>query len=219
MKEYPEVLLSNTVNQEIEQYGQISVFQKGDAVFSPEKLLEHFFVILKGRIKVSQVELQSGKEQILKIMERGDMYDVVALLDGELHENILTALDDDTQILCFPMHVVRNWIFNSPNFNKVLFPYIAKQMRDTEELATDLSLYSTPERLMKLIVKNIDPEKPNRLKLIHDLPHEEIAAVIGTVRKVLNRHIQELKAKGVIDVERKNIILKDPTKFIENTDE
>jgi len=214
MKERLAINIPSTLEQDIEQHGKVVDFYKGATLFSPEELLERFFVVFKGRIKVSQIELQSGKEQTLKILTTGDMYDVVSLLDGELHENLLTALDD-VQVMSFPMTIVRSWLYNNNGFNQLLFPYIAKQMREIEELAIDLSFYSTSQRLLKLIVKNFDPKTPNKLKLIHDLPHEEIASLIGTVRKVLNRHIQELKKANIIEVDRKNIRLKNNQELLE----
>jgi CRP/FNR family cyclic AMP-dependent transcriptional regulator len=213
MKVFPEIHLPSSIEEEIEKYGRIFNFEKGESILNPEELLECFFFVFNGRIKVSQVDPKNGKEQILKILTVGDMYDVVTLLDGKLHENLLTSLDDTTQIMRFPIKVVRSWTRKSPAFNKFFFPYIANQIRETEELALDLSLLSTSQRLLKLMIKNIDPDAPSRLSLIHDLPHEEIAAIIGTVRKVFNRHIQELKTEGVIEVKRKNITLKNPEKL------
>jgi CRP-like cAMP-binding protein len=217
MQEILSPIIPSTLEQDIEKYGQIIDFTKGDILFSPDELLKRFFVVLQGRIKVSQTSLQSGREQTLQILAQGSMYDVVTLLDGERHENLLTALDD-VQTLSLPMDVVHSWMKSNSSFNRLLFPYIAKQIREIEELVTDLSFYNTSERLLKLIIKNIDPGNPGRLKLIHDLPHEEIASLIGTVRKVLNRHIQELKKEGLIDVERKNIRLKDSYKLLGELD-
>lgn len=214
MNETLPLNIPSTLEQDIEQYGKIRDFYKGMVLFSPEELLDKFFVVFKGRIKVSQIELESGKEQTLKILTTGDMYDVVSLLDGEMHENLLTALDD-VQVMSFPMVIVRSWLYSNNGFNQLLFPYIAKQMREIEELATDLSFYNTSQRLLKLIFKNVDPKTPNKLKLIHDLPHEEIASLIGTVRKVLNRHIQELKKANIIEVDRKNIRLKNSQELLE----
>lgn len=214
MKEILPITIPSTLEQDIEHHGKIIDFHKGMTLFSPEELLKYFFVVFRGRIKVSQIELQSGKEQTLKILTTGDMYDVVSLLDGELHENLLMALDD-VQVMVFPMHIVHSWMYGNNGFNNLLFPYIAKQIREVEELAVDLSFYSTSQRLLKLIVKNIDPKTPNKLKLIHDLPHEEIASLIGTVRKVLNRHLQELKKGGLIDINRKNIRLKNSQELLE----
>jgi len=217
MKETLPINVPSTLERDIEQYGKVVDFYKGATLFSPEAMLDNFFVVFKGRIKVSQIELQSGKEQTFKILTTGDMYDVISLLDGEIHENLLTALDD-VQVMSFPMNIVRLWLYSNNSFNQLLFPYIAKQIRELEELAIDLSFYSTSQRLLKLIVKNFDPKMPNKLKLIHDLPHEEIASIIGTVRKVLNRHIQELKKANIIEVDRKNIRLKNNQELIERLD-
>lgn len=216
MEESLIINLPNRLQKDIEAYGEPCYFHKNETVFSPEALLKYFFIVFKGRIKVSQVEPESGKEQTLKILTTGDMYDIVSLLDGELHNNLLTSLDDHTQVMRFPIHIVRSWINENSSFRQLILPYIAKQIRETEGLALDLSLHSTSQRLFRLIVKNIDPETPGKLKLIHDLPHEEIAALIGTTRKVLNRQLQELKSEGVIDIKRKNIIPKNTQELLDH---
>ena len=212
--EYPIDIVQSKFHQDVEKYGQALFFSKDEMILTPEALKQKFFFVLDGRIKVSQVNLKDGKEQILTILTSGDMYDVVTLLDGKIHENLLHALDE-VKIICFPMDVVRKWMQEDQNFNKILFPYISQQLREREELALDLSFYSTSERLIKLISKNINHNDPCKLNLIYDLPHEVIASLIGTVRKVLNRHIQQLKDDGIITVKRKNIEIKDTQKLLD----
>ncbi len=210
----PIEIVESKFHQDVEKYGKAKHFLKGEMLFSPEELQKKFFFVLEGRIKVSQVNFSDGKEQTLKILSSGDMYDVVTLLDGKIHENMLHALDD-VRVIVFPVDVVKKWMQEDPNFNKILFPYISQQLRDMEELALDLSFYDTPSRLLKLITKNINPKNPSKLNLIHNLPHEELAALIGTVRKVLNRHIQQLKKDDIIEVKRKNIEIKDTQKLLD----
>jgi CRP-like cAMP-binding protein len=206
------------LHRDIERYGKVEFFERGEMLYTPEEMSRIFFFVLKGRIKISQINLEDSKEQTLKILSHGDMYDVVTLLDGKIHETLLHALDRVT-ILVFPIEVVRKWMQSDPSFNKLLFPYIAQQLREIETLALDLSFYDTSTRLLRLIARNIDHHHTGKLRLIHDLPHEEIASIIGTVRKVLNRNIQKLKQEGIIDVERKNIRLKDSQKLLENLPE
>lgn len=201
-------------HQDVEKYGKIQLFSKGELIFTPEEMCKKFFFVLDGRIKVSRVNPKDGKEQTLKILAYGDMYDVITLLDNKIHDNLLCALDKVTIIL-FPIEVVKEWMCKDSDFNKLIFPYIAKQFRDIEELALDLSLYDTSTRLLKLISKNINHENQSKLDLIYDLSHEEIASLIGTVRKVLNRHIQTFKNDGIIDVNHKNIKLKDAQKLLD----
>lgn len=214
LQKLPIDIEQNMLQQDIERYGKIQFFSKGELIFTPEEMCKKFFFVLDGRIKVSQVNLKDGKEQTFKIMTHGDMYDVITLLDNKIHDNLLHALDTVT-IIEFPVDVVKKWMHEDSDFNKLLFPYIATQFRDMEELALDLSFYDTSTRLLKLISKNINNENKSKLNLIHDLPHEEIASLIGTVRKVLNRHIQTLKRDGVIDVNHKNIKLKDMQKLLD----
>ena len=211
----PMQIVQSAFHQDVEKYGKAKFFSKGEMLFSPEELQEKFFFVLEGRIKVSQINLSDAKEQTLKILTTGDMYDVVTLLDGKIHENLLHALDD-VRVIVFPVELVKKWMQEDPNFNKIPFPYISQQLRDMDELALDLSFYDTPNRLLKLISKNINPKNPSKLNLIHNLPHEELAALIGTVRKVLNRHIQQLKKDGIIDVTRKNIEIKDTQKLLDS---
>lgn len=190
----------STLHQDIEKYGKILHFSKGEFLFTPEEMCEKFFFVLDGRIKVSQVSLQNGQEQTLRILTFGDMCDVISLLDNKVHDKLLSTLDE-VKIMVFPIEVVKRWMVENSDFNKLLFPYIAKEFRNMEELALDLSFYDTHTRLLKLIYKNIN--------------HEEIASLIGTVRKVLNRHIQTLKHDGIINVNYKNIELINTQKLLD----
>ena len=209
-------IIQNELHEDIEHFGRVTHVKKGDTLMHPEETLEHFFVILEGRVKVSQINFETGKEQILYLLSKGDMYDVVTLLDAKEHENVVIALDD-VKLLVFPIELFREWIETKPSFNKLFLPYVAKQLRDVETLAADLSLYDVTTRLIKLIARNIEKKGAKQtLKLINNLSHEELASLVGTVRKVLNRNLQKLKEEGIIDVQRKTLRLKDSQNLLEH---
>jgi len=209
-------VIQEELHDDITRFGRVSFVKKGDTLMRPEECLEHFFVILEGRVKISQINFENGKEQILYLLSKGDMYDVVSLLDGKPHENIAMALDD-VKLLVFPIELFREWIETKPSFNRLFFPYVAKQLRNVENLASDLSLYDTTTRLVKLIARNIEQEGDKQtLKLANNLSHEELANLIGTVRKVLNRNLQALKKEGLIDIKRKEIYIKDSQNLLEH---
>jgi len=213
---YALEVIQQELQEDIARFGRMSFVKKGEVLMRPEECLEHFFVLLEGRVKVSQINFENGKEQILYLLSKGDMYDVVSLLDGKAHENMAMALDD-VKLLVFPIELFREWIETKPSFNKLFFPYVAKQLREMENLASDLSLYDTTTRLVKLIAKNIEKEGDKQtLKLINNLSHDELANLIGTVRKVLNRNLQSLKKEGLIDIRRKEIYIKDSQNLLEH---
>lgn len=209
-------VIQEELKEDIERFGRVVHINKGEVLMRPEECLEYFFVILEGRVKISQINFENGKEQILYLLSKGDMYDIVTLLDGKMHENMALALDD-VRLLVFPIELFREWIETKPSFNRLFFPYIAKQLRDIETLAADLSLYDTTTRLVRLIARNIEQKGDKQtLKLINNLSHEELANLVGTVRKVLNRNLQTLKRQGLIDVKRKEIRIKDSQNLLEH---
>ncbi len=213
---YALEVIQEELKEDIERFGRVVHINKGEVLMRPEECLEYFFVILEGRVKISQINFENGKEQILYLLSKGDMYDIVTLLDGKMHENMALALDD-VRLLVFPIELFREWIETKPSFNRLFFPYIAKQLRDIETLAADLSLYDTTTRLVRLIARNIEQKGDKQtLKLINNLSHEELANLVGTVRKVLNRNLQTLKRQGLIDVKRKEIRIKDSQNLLEH---
>ena len=209
-------VIQQELKEDIARFGRVVYVNKGEILMRPEECMEHFFVILEGRVKISQINFETGKEQILYLLSNGDMYDIITLLDAKVHENMAMALDD-VKLLVFPIELFREWIETKPSFNKLFFPYVAKQLREMENLASDLSLYDTTTRLVKLIAKNIEKEGDKQtLKLINNLSHDELANLIGTVRKVLNRNLQSLKKEGLIDIRRKEIYIKDSQNLLEH---
>jgi CRP-like cAMP-binding protein len=184
------------------------VYDKGMPAFTSDDTFHFFYFIIRGKIKISQINPETSKEQTINLLTRGDMYDVVTLLDGKEHEYTAVALEE-SEVVQVPIHHIRELIETNPSFNRFFFPYLGKQMRQMEDLAVDLSLYDVYNRLLRLIARNVERAKGvTTLKLINNLSHEELASLVGSVRKVVNRNLQKLKEDGIIDLSRKQIKLK-----------
>ncbi len=213
MKRY-EVELFKDLSDEINQYAKLIKFKKSDVLFYGDELMNYFYMVTKGRIKSYQLNLNNSKEQTIFIFSIGDMFDVITLLDKEPHDVMYEALED-SELMQFPIEKVREWLINNRSFNEKFFPYLASQMRHIEELATDLSLHNTQERLIKLILQNLDPNSSHRYNLIQNLSNSEIAKLIGTVRHVVERHLTLLKKEGAINEgSRKNLSIKNIDKLL-----
>ncbi|HEY9203006.1 MAG TPA: Crp/Fnr family transcriptional regulator, partial [Sulfurimonas sp.] len=185
--------------------------------FSVDDLLKHFYIVIDGRVKTYQMNLDNAKEQTIFIYKRGDMFDVISLLDEKPHEVVYEVLED-CRVLQLPIEKVRYWIENNSTFNKLFFPYLAAKMRHVETLASELSLYDVKERLMHLLLENINPHSTFKYKLLQNLSNSEISKLLGTVRHVVERAIKQLKQEKIIHTERKNIKVINLQKLLEKTD-
>lgn len=219
-KEKYEIELLENVDDQLEQeiltYAKMVEFKKGDLPFFHDDLLEHFYIVVEGRIKAYQMNLETAKEQTLFIYRQGDMLDTMVLLDSGEHELQYEALDK-TRVMQLPLHVVKNWIYENKEFKKKFFPYLASQMRHYEELSSDLSLLDTSHRFVKLLVQNEDTKNRFKYKLLQNLSNSEIAKLLGTVRHVVERHIKELKDKNLITKSRGNIAINKIENLLQKT--
>ncbi len=210
--------LDQSFEQQFLQYGKIVSFKKRETPFLGDELLKKFYIVLEGKIKSFQMNIETAKEQTLFVYRAGDMFDTLILLDGQPHD-VLYEVIESADVLELPMEKVREWLKSNEKFNQHFFPYIASQMRHTEELASDLSLYSTSERLSKLLLQNINPNDHHYYQLLQNLSKTEIAKLLGTVRNVVERHLKELESEQVIENQRKNIYVKDVKKLLETSEQ
>jgi len=84
-----------------------------------------------------------------------------------------------------------------------------------EEIATDMSLYSTAERLVKLIIQDRDRGNIFKYNILEGLSHSEVANLLGTVRHVVERHLKTLKEENLIDIKNKQIEILNTDRLLE----
>jgi len=194
------------------------------SIIQPRQTKESFFVIISGRVKVSRINPDTGREYIIFLLEGGDAFDIISLLDGSEHEVVIEAINE-LQLLKTSVTTARDWLELHPEFNKNFLPYLGGRMRLLEDSGVDLALYDTMTRLAKLILRHVDHNVVSiendayPLKLINDLSHEVLAQMIGSVRKVVNLNIQELKKEGVIASARGKLSIKNLQKLIERSED
>jgi len=184
------------------------------------------FIILSGRVKVSTIHPKTGREYIITLLAAGDAFNMTSLLENdevekEEEKSIVFEAIDNLRLLYTPISTAQDWLNKHPEFNKNFFPYLAKVIRTVNTATEELALHDTMTRLVKLILKYAEPntnKKENTLipiRLIHDLPHEVLAQMIGSARKVVNQNLQTLKKEGSIVYIDGHLFIKDINKLIE----
>lgn len=177
------------------------------------KTLTTFYFIVAGRLKAYQIEEHTARELTFFILKKGDVFDVLCLLDGCVHDIYYESLDR-VGLLSIPMKKMQDWVKEHPGINKNLLPYLSRQLRTLEDYASNITLIPISVRLARLILKNINSES-RELELINDLSNEEIANLIGSTRAVVNRHLQHFKKDGIINIGRQKVEIKNINLLLE----
>lgn len=175
---------------------------KGCQLLEPTAHSDRFRILVRGRVKVCRSGSGDGREITLWLLGPGDAFDIVSLLDGAPHPVSIRTLDA-VDTLSAPVALARQWLERFPAFRLAVHRYVAQKLRELTDLASDLALYDTATRLSHLLLKHFDTARQRGAggtHLIQDLPQEELAALIGSVRVVMSRTLSELRREGLVDV-------------------
>ena len=206
-----------TVEKIIEQSKECK-WQK-DETIDPLEATKYLFIIISGRLKLSQININSGRSATLFLLSSGDIYDVFSLLDGKEHLVEPVPLDN-MELLKLPLEKARDFIKEYPKFNEAFLPYLGKRMRELEGFGESLVFHDTLTRLANLILKHTNRCKDEKnqhhpVKLINNLSHEAIAELIGSVRTVVSLQMKKLKEEEIVVNHKGYLVVKDLEKLIE----
>jgi CRP-like cAMP-binding protein len=186
----------------------------------PNRANDLLTVIISGRMELTRINPETGRQVTLLTLAAGDAFDVISLLDGREHDINPIALES-LEVITAPIDKVRQWIETHPAFNAAFLPYLGEKVRELENLSADLALYETIKRLALLILQQATPDPSlnadghRRPPLINTLSDEAMARMIGSVRAVVNRHIQDFVRMGLISTSRGRLVVHDLEKLRE----
>lgn len=211
-----QLILSEIQNSPLlAQNSKKITLKKGQDALNSLDTLKYFYFVMSGKIKIYQIDFATSKEQTLYILSRSDMFDVLALLDGS-HNEYLSEVLEESELIAVPMAQIEEMILKDAAFRHYFYAYLAEKLRSMESLALSLSFYDIYQRVVQLFSKFTYMQGDKAvLKTIDNLRHEDLASMIGTVRKVLSRTLGKLKEEGVIELSRKNIRIKNFQKLLD----
>ena len=102
----------------------------------------HLYFITFGRLKMYQINPRSGREHTIMILTKGDVFDLMCMMDSDTH-NIYYEAIDEMEILFLPTQDMQHWVAENPVMNRSIFAYLGKRVRQLEEVASSICLNNT----------------------------------------------------------------------------
>lgn len=195
-------------------------WEKGENIDS-DLLNRYLFIILSGKVKITQIDPKSGRSVALFLLQRGDIYDFLPLLDGKKHLSFPIPLES-SRVLCTPLERARQWLQNYPELNREMLPYLGEKIRQLESFSISLVFHDTTTRLANLILRHTQrypnsEEEHYPVELINTLSHESLAELIGSVRTVVSTQLRKLKEEGIVVSKRGELAVKNLEKLLLHT--
>jgi len=178
----------------------------GAIVFAQSDPGDALYGVITGKIRIS-ASSPDGREMFLNIMEPGDTFGEIALLDG--HERTATAsATAPSELIVITRDHFLDLLEREPKLISHVIQLLCQRIRWTSGLAEESALLSVPARLARRLLslgKLHGHETPNGIELT--ISQEEVARFLGLSRQIVNQYLQDWKGRGWLALGRGKIVI------------
>jgi CRP/FNR family transcriptional regulator, cyclic AMP receptor protein len=183
----------------------ITSVAKGRVFYQPEETGEVLFILKSGRVQLYRISAE-GKKLIISTLGPGTLFGEMPLLGQQMQSTFAEALED-CQICIMSRSELERLILNKPQLALRVAELTGRRLRETEMRLEDLAFKNIPARLASLLLRLAQEQDSQE---ITGLTHQDLAETIGTYRETVTQELNDLKAQGLIEIERKRIIILKP---------
>jgi CRP-like cAMP-binding protein len=184
-------------------------YEKGEVIFSQGDRGNALYGVASGRVRISALGA-GGQEVFLSIMEPGDTFGEIAVMDGLPRTAGATALDA-TRLLVIGRRAFLKLLEQEPRLAIELLRLLCTRLRWISELVEESAFLGGAARLAKrlLVLASLHgrPVQADRLEL--RISQAELAHFLGIARQLVNRHLREWQRNGWVALSRGRVTIRD----------
>jgi CRP/FNR family cyclic AMP-dependent transcriptional regulator len=177
--------------------------EKGQILLMEGDHSEYMYFIISGAVKVYK-RSENGKEQILNIASTGETLNDVSTFDGGECAMDMLAMTP-VRLYAIKKEDMKILFEKCPKVALNVAGVLAAKVRRDSSLVEVLSFDLVISRLARLILKQSEAGGG----LLPLFTQQDLAAMVGTSRVVVNRSLRAMEEKGAIRLERRSIVITD----------
>ena len=172
-----------------------ALFRKGDPG-------SNMMVVLRGQIKVC-THSEEGKELVFNIINPGEVFGEIALLDGADRTADAVTLDD-TELLVLERRDFVPFLSKHPEACLRLLSVLCQRLRQTSELLEEALFLEGPSRLAKRLVhlaETFGKPTTHGTRIDIRLSQQQLGNLVGMSRESMNKQLGQWRRAGLIRLE------------------
>jgi len=181
-------------------------YPRGSPVIAAGDPTDALYIVISGRLKVVMRD-NEGREAILAILNRGDYFGEMGLIDQAPRSASVVTLE-----ACELLTITRADFMKclQKNFDLAMnvIRGLVGRLREADQKIGSLALMDVCGRVARLLMdmaETVDGQKVVTRKL----PKKQIAKMIGASREMVSRVMKEMETSGHIEVRAHRILLRE----------
>ena len=200
-------LFSDLSEAELARFAEVTrerEYPKNSVILFEDDPGDALYIVSAGQVKVVLIG-EDGREVILSVLGDGDFFGEMSLIDDEPRSAHVIAMRD-SQLLVLRRDDFQAQLVAQPKIGLKLLRVLVQRLRRADEKIGGLVLLDVNGRVARLLLDLAD--EGGGPKITRRLTHHTIAQMIGSSRETVSRAMRELVDRGLIDVTRREISIR-----------
>lgn len=204
--------ISPSEMQEMEKITRMEEVKKRQPLYLPGDPSSSVYFLKRGRVKIANTA-PSGKEVTFDILEAGDIFGELDVLEDAPRSTSAETLDD-ALICVIPRKDFDQYLAMHPSVMYKLTKLIGLRLKKIQSRVEDLVFREVPARLAHLLSelgKTQGVAEKQGIRLNVKLTHQEMANLIGCSRETVSTIMGQFRDDGLIQMDGRTITILKPS--------
>jgi CRP/FNR family transcriptional regulator, nitrogen oxide reductase regulator len=188
---------------------------KSDTAFGQDEEARSFYVLLEGRLKVTQVTAE-GQRVVVRFIGPGEMFGCVAVFGGRHYPGTATAVED-CRMIGFTKGAMQHLMERYPRLALNTLGTVGGRLQETQTRLRELSTERVERRIAHALIR-LAEQAGKRVAggIMTDfaISRQDVAEMTGTTLHTVSRTLSSWEGQGIVEGGRQRITIREPAALI-----
>jgi CRP/FNR family cyclic AMP-dependent transcriptional regulator len=189
------------------RYAKHTSLRRGATICSKGDPGNFLFIVISGTVKIS-VSSPDGRNAILNLINAGDLFGEVAVLDGQARTADAIA-NTNCEIFVLDRRDFLPFVRSQPELAMRLIELLCTRLRWTSDQVEQVILQDLPGRLASALLGLTDKRKLEPQSQTIAITQQEISEMVGMTRESINKQLRAWAGRGWVRLEHGAIVVLD----------
>jgi CRP-like cAMP-binding protein len=186
---------------------------KGRVLYAQEEHAEALFLLKRGRVQLYRLT-PGGKRLELATLEPGAFFGEMPLL-GESLRHTYAETSEDSVLCVMSRSDVERLIVEQPRVTLRMMEVLAQRLALAEARLEEMAYRGVAARIAAVLRRLVRERSGTTVAITH----QELGDMIGALRETVTKTLDEFQSKGLVELGRGKITVRDPNRLRELFDD